>query len=174
MNSKFILPGFVLMVLIQLFVPAKMIFDKENILKNGILYKFKAAPVDPNDPFIGKYVALNFEAVNYRYRQDMTWNMDDLAYVTLTTDSLGFAQIGDVYQKPPADEPFITATVQYTQPYENQLVIHYPFDRYYVEESQAPEIEKRYREAFQDSSKVAYALVAVKNGKAVLKELVIE
>ena len=52
---------FLAVVLVQLVVPAKMIFDKEVILKTGTIYKFKTQPIDPSDPFRGKYVTLNYE-----------------------------------------------------------------------------------------------------------------
>lgn len=174
MNKKFLLPAFAAMVLLQLFIPAKMIFDKEQVLNTGDLFKFRTAPVDPNDPFRGKYVALNFADNTFQYTKEEDWYNSDLVYVTLSTDSAGFAIIKNVSKQIPENETYLTATVQSVQPSEQQLVIQYPFDRYYVEESKAPEIEKKYLEAFQDSSKVAYALVAVRDGDAVLKDLVVD
>ena len=52
---------FVLVALMQLFVPANMIWSREKVLNEGKIYKFKTAPIDPNDPFRGKYISLNFE-----------------------------------------------------------------------------------------------------------------
>jgi len=44
---------FALVALAQLYVPAKMVWNQESILEEGTEYKFKTAPVDPNDPFRG-------------------------------------------------------------------------------------------------------------------------
>jgi uncharacterized membrane-anchored protein len=174
MNKKFLLPAFAVMVLIQLFIPAKMIFDKEQVLNTGDLFKFRTAPVDPNDPFRGKYVALNFADNIFQYSKEEDWYNTDLVYVTLSTDSAGFAIIKNVTKHIPENETYFTAFVQSVLPYEKQLVIQYPFDRFYVEESKAPEIEEKYLEAFRDSSRVAYALVAVRDGDAVLKDLILD
>ena len=60
-NKKTQIVLFVLVALAQLYVPAKMIWDQEDVLKNGSEYKFKTDPVDPNDPFRGKYITLSFD-----------------------------------------------------------------------------------------------------------------
>lgn len=174
MNKKVLLPAFIGMILLQLYIPAKMIFDKEQVLNTGELYKFRTAPVDPNDPFRGKYVALNFADNTFFYTREEDWYMNDQVYVTLSTDSAGFAVIKNVSKQIPEKEIYVIATIQYVMPYEKQLQIHYPFDRYYVEESKAPEIEEQYQEAIRDSSRVVYALVAVRDGDAVLKDLVLD
>ena len=50
------------MVMVHLYVPAKMIFNKEAVLAQGKDYRFKTAPIDPYDPFRGKYIDLYYEA----------------------------------------------------------------------------------------------------------------
>ncbi|MBA4241981.1 MAG: GDYXXLXY protein, partial [Sphingobacteriaceae bacterium] len=50
-NKKLLLVTFCVVALIQLYVPAKMIFDSEDILTTGKEFKFKTEPIDPNDPF---------------------------------------------------------------------------------------------------------------------------
>ena len=63
MNKKILLiSAFVLVVLVQLYVPAKMIWGREEVLNTGTEYKFRTAPIDPNDVFRGKYINLNYEA----------------------------------------------------------------------------------------------------------------
>ena len=48
-NKKFMLLAFIFVALAQLYVPAKMILDREAVLNKGTAYKFKTAPVDSND-----------------------------------------------------------------------------------------------------------------------------
>lgn len=57
---------FVLVAALQLFIPAQMILKQETILKKGTAYKFKAQPVDPSDPFKGKYINLNYEIDSFK------------------------------------------------------------------------------------------------------------
>jgi uncharacterized membrane-anchored protein len=61
MIKKTILPLFALTCLAQWFVPAQMIYDQEQVLREGKTYHFKTAPIDPSDPFRGKYITLSFE-----------------------------------------------------------------------------------------------------------------
>jgi uncharacterized membrane-anchored protein len=46
-NRKIVLTAFILLVLAQLYVPARMIFNRELIITKGKEFKFRAAPVDP-------------------------------------------------------------------------------------------------------------------------------
>ncbi|MCP3932456.1 MAG: GDYXXLXY domain-containing protein, partial [Bacteroidetes bacterium] len=56
----------------------------------------------------------------------------------------------------------------------NKLTIAYPFDRFYMEESKADDAEDIYREFQRDNRRAAYALVNIKEGKAVLKDVLID
>jgi len=53
-----------ILAIVQLAVPLSMINQREMTLRDGILYKFRAAPVDPADAFRGRYVALRIEDEN--------------------------------------------------------------------------------------------------------------
>ena len=177
MNSKNIaLVVFILVALVQLFVPAKMIWDKEDIIATGVVFKFKTAPVDPYDPFRGKYINLNYEENTITVSNAEDWVGGESIYVILSTDSLGFAKIKSVSRTKPAETVyFIQAKVRSV--FRNdftKLIIDYPFDRYYMEESKAYDAEVTYRNTQRDTSKITYALVSVKNGGAVLKDVLID
>ena len=62
LNKRYLFAGFILVALLQLFVPANMIWQEEGTIQEGTEFHFKVAPVDPNDPFRGKYISLAFEA----------------------------------------------------------------------------------------------------------------
>ena len=91
--KKIIFPAFILLVLVQLFVPANMIIEQEAILKKGIAYKFKTAPIDPYDPFRGKYVWLSYEDNWVEIDTADGWNYFDKVYVEIENDMDGFAKI---------------------------------------------------------------------------------
>jgi uncharacterized membrane-anchored protein len=46
---------------LQLGVPAAMVLREEATLRGGAELRFRAGPVDPVDPFRGRYVALSLE-----------------------------------------------------------------------------------------------------------------
>lgn len=174
MNKRPILFSlFILMALIQLYIPAKMIFDREDILHSGTEYKFKTAAIDPYDPFRGKYITLDFEADRIRVENQENWKLGESAYVIFRNDSTGFTQIADVLKEKPEDGvDYLKAKVEYVS--YNELFIHFPFDRFYMEESKAYEAELALAEFQADSSGTAYALVSIKEGDAVLKDVYID
>jgi uncharacterized membrane-anchored protein len=176
MNSKkLLLAAFILVALAQLYIPAKMIIDREEILASGIDFKFRTAPIDPNDPFRGKYINLQYENNVIEIQNEGDWFNGEDIYVVLANDSNGFATIQSVSKTKPSDEvSFVKAKVGFVSDDDpKKLNIYYPFDRFYMEESKAQEAEQVYRESVPDTNQVAYALVKIKDGEAVLKDVLI-
>ena len=174
--SKLIFPLFIVVALIQLFVPTKMILDREGILANGKEYKFKTAPIDPTDPFRGKYITLNFSERSISLDTTETWKSDETIYVHLTEDQEGFAKIQGISKKKPSKEiGFVKAKVKYARRYADQNVeITYPFERYYMEESKAYDAERFTRRRIQtDSNQVVYAVVRILDGESVLQDVMV-
>lgn len=142
MNSKrILLIAFLLVALAQLAIPVKMIWDREEVLDHGTLYKFRTAPVDPNDPFRGKYIALTFRDNTVEITDGEEWTVGETIYVSLTTDSNGYAKIDFLSKEMPSGQPDVMkAKVRYvTDDQPRKLIIDYPFDRFYMEESKAKE-----------------------------------
>ena len=176
MNKKIIIPAFVLMVLVQLYVPASMIFNKEAVLTEGKEFRFKTAPIDPTDPFRGKYIILSFEENTIQVFGAEDWNQGDQVFVSITEDEQGFAKIISASkEKPSPEEDFVSASVSYifTDSLNSQVTLEYPFNRFYMEESKAEEAEKAYWESAVDSTDVTYALVNILNGEAVITNVMI-
>lgn len=177
MNSKIILLiAFVLVALAQLTIPVKMILDKEEVLENGTVYKFRTAPVDPNDPFRGKYIALTFRDNTVEITNGEEWIVGETIYVVLTTGDDGFAKIDFVSKQMPEGHADVMKAKVRSVLDDNtrKLMIDYPFDRFYMEESKAMEAEITYRQLLTDTNKVTYALVNIKNGEAVLSDVLID
>ncbi|MFC2114312.1 GDYXXLXY domain-containing protein [Bacteroidota bacterium] len=175
-KKKIVVVIFVLVALVQLYIPAKMILDRENVLDTGNEFKFITAPIDPTDPFRGKYINLSYEDNLIEVQNEKDWVHNETIYVLLEIDSNGFAKNKSISKTKPAGSPdFIKAEVRsVTSNGTNMLTIHYPFDRFYMEESKAYDAELAYSQSLKDTSKVTYAIVSIKNGDAVLKDVVIE
>ena len=108
---KYLFILFVLVALVQLFVPLQMIFGQEDVLDSGKAYKFKTEPVDPSDPFRGKYITLRY-AMNSASTKDSTWLRQDDVYVYIKEDSLGFAKLTQVSKTPlTIDKDYVMANV---------------------------------------------------------------
>jgi len=181
---------FALMVAAQLAVPSWMIYSMESVIAKGEPWLFKTAPVDPYDLFRGRYVALGFEQGNVNYKGTEIFFSGQKVYALLEKDAEGFARVRDLAVKKPAGVPAasacLTARVLYHQfieydytdpekPVEkkvNVVQIRFPFDRFYMNETKAPEAEALYRRANEAGpASNAHAEVRVLNGRAAIREL---
>jgi uncharacterized membrane-anchored protein len=175
-NKKILFAVFVLVALVQLYVPAKIIWDREEILKTGSEFKFKTVPIDPSDPFRGKYITLSYIENTVKVENENDWTMGEKIYVHLTTTKDGFAKVQSVSkEKPTENQDYLEAKVYYVSGNAaNKLTIDYPFDRFYMEESKAHKAEIAYRQSQRDTSKMTYAVVRIKKGVAVLKDIMVD
>ena len=171
--NKLVIGGlFALMVLAQWYVPGNMIFREENVLAEGTMYKFKTEPIDPSDPFKGKYIVLNYEVNSFK-SDTAICNYYDKLYVTLGVDSLGYAKAMKVGLKKPESGDFVIAGctsfsggIQY---------FSLPFDTYYMNEDKALLAEKAVREVQRDSlPTVCYGVVYVLDDRAVQDDVRID
>ncbi|MHB1148564.1 MAG: GDYXXLXY domain-containing protein [Lutibacter sp.] len=175
-SKKILLSVFILVALAQLYVPAKMILDKEDTLETGTDYKFQTTPIDPTDPFRGKYIILSYRDNVAKVKNEKDWVSGETVYVFLENDQNEFAKITSVSKEKPAEnQGFVKAIVSAVSSNgTNKLTIYYPFDRYYMEESKANDAELIYRKSLQDTTQLTFALVSIKNGDAVLKDVLID
>ncbi|RZJ70691.1 GDYXXLXY domain-containing protein [Flavobacterium sp.] len=160
----------------QLFVPAQMIFERESIIDEGTAFKFKTAPIDPSDPFRGKYVYLNFELDEIHRPDSKKWADQTQAYVVLGEDENGFAKA--IGLSASAEKNSVKARI-IANNYDDQIRIILPFDHFYMDEFKAPAAEKAYTrativQALPESSSVCYAVVSVKDGEAVVTDVMID
>ncbi len=158
--------AFAVIALIQAFVPVNMIIHHEEVLTDGNLYKFKCAPVDPNDPFRGKFVALAYEAERHDIAA-ANFKEGEQVFVLLEKDADGYAKIGTVQSDEFNTGDYFLAKIRGVSEY--QLLLEFPFNRYYIEESKAKAAETVYGRTNQE----AVAHIYVKKGSAVLKKLMI-
>lgn len=175
--KQLIFVAFVVVALVQLSVPAKMIFDQEEILSSGKEFKFKSAPFDPEDPFRGKYIDLSFQENSFPIQNADDWNSNDEIYVQLTTDSNGYAVVKNVSKNlPEGNMDYVKAKVDYVanlKDYPKKIFIDYPFNRFYLEEFKAPKVDSIYRKALRDTTQDTYALIKIKEGKSVIEDVMV-
>jgi len=168
-----LLPAFIIIALVQWFVPGKMIFDREAILKNGQTFRFLTEPVDPSNPFVGKYIILNFKEERFTVSNPDKYSYNQDIYVLLQNDSSGFAHVkGISATAPAAGSAFVKAKVRWINA--KEIMINYPFDKYYMDEFKAPKAENAYREANIDTSRKTWAVIKVWKGNAVTENVMID
>jgi uncharacterized membrane-anchored protein len=175
--KKLILAAFVLMVIAQWIVPIQMIMSSEAVLTAGEVYKFKTQPIDPSDPFRGRYVVLNFDVEQFETDTLRKFEQDQEVYAQLTNDKNGFVKITELFPERPEvmDNTILKTRVGYAWPVEGKqrVSLRLPFDRFYVEESKAQAAEQVYWDAQRDTLQITYALVRVHNGQAIIENVMI-
>ncbi len=162
---------------IQLSVPLFSVWEQHDIVKSGELYLFKTEPIDPTDPFRGKYIRLNYTEDSFPVKNREEWQDVKNAYAVISADEDGFAKISSVEKEPPSDVNNYVAVEVFIAWRRDEkkksdycvLKILYPFERFYMEESKAAPAEQ----LFSDN-KTCYAAVYLKNGKAVLHNVYID
>lgn len=169
MKNNLIIGIFLCLASIQIVTPLSMITRRESVLKNGVQFKFKTAPVDPYDAFRGRYVALRIEGDNVSRPKGVPLNYGQNVYALIAIDEQGFAKFSTLSTSKPQGVPYIQVKVRYVSGDNVQLDL--PFDRYYMEEKAAPVTEEIYRQHSRQDKQDAYLLVRVKDGFAVIEEL---
>jgi uncharacterized membrane-anchored protein len=170
-NKKITLLIFALVVVAQLFVPLQMIFNQEDIIKTGKEFKFQTAPIDPYDPFRGKYITLFFKERDITVRNATKWISGETVFATINTDKKGFAKISSISKiKPVNSDSYLKLKIGFALN-NDKIAIDFPFNRFYMNEYIASKAEKIYQEFSIKKKNETYALVAIKNGEAVIKDV---
>lgn len=173
-RRKWIWPAFLLLILAQLYVPASMIYEREQILKHGKPFLFKTRPVDPADAFRGRYITLNYEISNITIKRNLNLENNQMLYLLLGKDSAGYATVVSVSTlKPQGQTDYIRTQLDYSYEQNDSLYllsVDLPFDRLYMEESKAPAAEELYNRMAADPKAISAALVFVKDGEGVLSD----
>ena len=173
MKTKYIIILFVILAAVQLWIPAQMISHRESILNEGEAFKFKTEPIDPSDPFKGKYIYLNYEIDNFK-TIDSGWKRTNDIYISIANDSLGFAKAIAIDKDIPETGIYVAAKVDWYNSHKKEVSFTFPFNEFYMEETKAYDAEIAHRNAQRDSlPNNTYAQVYVKNGEAVLDNVFI-
>ncbi len=176
-NKNLLITLFLFVVIAQLFVPSQMIYNQEDILNTGKIVKFQCEPIDPNDPFRGKYITLKFKESGIKVKNLKEWNSNETIFAKIETSKDGFAKIKSISRTEPTDNSiYLKLKINYIIDYnsENKIYLDFPFNRFYMDENKAKKAEEVYTESTIDTTKIAYALVATKNGEAVIKDVLID
>ncbi len=114
-----------LLCLVQITAIFSSIWQYERVLGEGGAYLFEVCPLDPYDPWRGRYVTLRFR----QYKFDI--NKAGEFYATFTRDEQGIAQADTLSQKPPNHAEYLKVRI------DERGRVQLPFERFYMEEESA-------------------------------------
>jgi uncharacterized membrane-anchored protein len=166
---------FILVALAQLAVPAMLAWGRIQTLTHGRVWKFRTAPIDPEDAIRGRYVALRFTAESFSAPEKPESEQIPAGvtvYVVLKEDADGFAQIDHVSPTELKGDNVVKARNGYSS--EDRQNVWFPFDTYWVTEKNAPAAERAYRENSRRGQQNAFVTVRIRNGDSALEQLYID
>ena len=158
---------FALVGLAQLAVPGSLIWKRERTLRQGSVWKFRTAPVDPVDAFRGRYVSLEFDVEGHEISPPPNIDYGQTVFVTMRQNPEGFAEIDQVNPSRPAGDDFIEAQLKGS-------TVSLPFDKYWVTERDAPAAEAAYRALSRRDKQNAFVTVRVFRGDAAMEQLYLD
>ena len=169
----------------QIAVPASLIAKHEQTRAGGTPWKFQTAPVDPNDPYRGKYVQLSYaverEPVPFADPGFVYMGHNRRVYAELAAGPDGYARLVRVHEQPPSGVEYVDVFTRHVSERQagadgapSAIHVHLPFDRYYLPEAQAPQVEREYFEASRKAQANTWAEVRVRDGHAALVSLVLD
>lgn len=165
----------VVMFAIQLAVPGYMIFEQNQILTKGTAYKFKTRPIDPYDPFRGRYVTLSYAADQevVPVMEGAEIESEDWVYALVGVDDEGYAVLEVLTDIKPEDDQDYLYLETFYRSYDGGYLVSLPFDRYFSSEENAPKIESAVWRRQRDEVEDVYAKVRVYRGKGTIEELMV-
>lgn len=153
-----------LAIFILFIIPIYTIATNNSTLKDGTEYLFKVEAFDPYDMFRGNYLNISFKenSVNGNALEQQNNNSNEY-YVTIGTDTDGFAYFKSISSIEPKNTSNYFKTTGYYRTYAKKYIIDTP-TRYYMNEDKSISAEQIYR----DNIDSTYVKVRVKDGQMVI------
>lgn len=153
---------FILMVVLQLGVFLAMVYEKSTIARKGAEYKFRITYYDPYDFMRGNYLRITLKQREVDEIEGIDNKKRKGYFIIEEHDGVG--EIVKLTKKKPRGKDYIKGEFIYT--YEGKHIIKNPFERYYVEQSLATEMEEKLRVASE-----AYLVVKIYKGKYIIESI---
>ncbi len=178
--KKLLFSAFILVGLAQLFVPWQMIRQQPNFAAAGAEFKFKIdsklkeGSNHTGASIRGKFIWLEFEQARLKITDKKVWEPDDGVFVLFTRDSLGFAKIESVTKtKPVNNVDWVRARVWVNWRDTTTLHINYPFNQYYIKDTNPNDVETIIKNGLNDSLKFNYLSVKIRENQFQVEDLII-
>lgn len=181
--KKLLLISLLVLISIQFAIPFRMIQSRETVLQKGEQFRFKTRPIDPADPFQGRYVQLGIkhDYIPCAKEDPSDFSYKSSVYVLLETNQHGFAQFSHIDRKKPNTDTYLKTRYLGSRTQWNPTTkkhvflgdkIDIPFDRFYMDESKAPRAERIAQDAARATN--CWVNVRIYKGKAVIEDVFVQ
>lgn len=159
-----------LALLLQWLVPLSLIVGREQVIRNGTEVRMVVVPIDPSDPFRGRYVRINPQPEGSgEVVLPAGLKRGQTAYAVLTTDERGYARLERIVEARPESGLSLKGLVRSP----GSSTLDFGLDRYYLNEKLAPAAEALLRDRLQTESEVAVTIRLYK-GRGVITGLTVD
>lgn len=171
MSSRWLIAGTVAIALLQTAALAKMVSDRAALLRDGAEVVLETGAIDPRDLFRGHYATLNLE-ISRVPRDSVTVDpalMPGMpVYMTLSEGPEGYWRAAGLFATVPnSPTPVIRGMFEYES--DRELVLGFPFNRYFAPEERALKLE-----AFDRANRIGVILALDGTGYGAIKGLMID
>ena len=180
-TKTLLLSAFILVALVQLFVPIQMISSQAGYANKGTEFKFKTANrynpdfIGISSDLSGKFIPLWFKENHVKITDKQYWEKIHNAYVIFTTDSNGFAKIRSVTTMKPVDtNDWVWTNVWVNRKDSTKLQISYPFSNYYFRDIENKKVESVIKNGLCDTLKTNFLKIKIKENQFVIGDLIID
>lgn len=186
MNRKILLlTVFTLVAIAQLLVPKYMISNLAGFAQTGKEYKFKVRHQRSDFPsgrisgssLQGRFLWLQFEAGKYNKADTTNLNLARPIYISLSSDSLGYAKIESCNQNKPLSSCNwlkVRAYKTFRNTDTSSLIVNFPFNNYYIQDKDIKNTEDRLTRKLKDPKSLIYLKVFIKENHFQISDLVID
>jgi uncharacterized membrane-anchored protein len=169
--------SFIVLCLVQLFVPARMIMDSEEKLQSGDEFLFRISPIVPAQANEGLYVNVNYTDLIFVADTNANWKKRQQAYISLEKNSNGLAYIKNIsVERPGSDVPYLKSIIRRVRKEDGKKHIYFiiPNNSFYLDKEFVAKLRPT-DDLNQDmADQHLVANLAIKNGKGLIKEILLE
>ena len=175
MKNKYLLYVLCATTVMQICTLIYQISSYEYILNFGKTIMLRTRPIDPYDAFRGRYVALDLASVRTeKAKYSCKDNCEHIPFYISYTLENNESVINKIsMQKPDNDLPYLKLKPRVSRFYDepDNLVFNYPFDRLYMQEDIAMNVDRYNREVFD-----RHVVVVIKaaNGKGIVQDVLVD
>ena len=160
---------FVVTCVAQLAYPASMIGGHERILRAGTPVRIRCQTVGSERRPARSLRATSPRDLHGSVEKPEDYHASSTVYALLETDAEGFARLGGIRNRAPETGLYVRAQVREVNAETKDVIVGLPFDRYYMDEYDAPRAENAYRSGAGKGD--AFVVLRVKEGRAAIEDL---
>ncbi|MCH4895647.1 hypothetical protein E0494_02905 [Marinilabiliaceae bacterium JC040] len=170
-KKKLLLIVFIFTIIIQISIPMKLILHRKKIIDEGTVFKFEFVLYRGYYVYDPKAIRLHF---NNKFKINERWRYNEIGYVCIKKNKDGYAKIFSLSKSKPSEtKNYVRILISKYDSKKHIAYVSFPFNKFYMNASSLLKVRK-VCENMNIKNRKMYALVSIKNGEGVLKDIIID